>query len=84
MLIGTQVINPSLNTVPYVFILVAHLKAAFKNTKNPKYDALFQNSVLFLTSFDPRQIRYLGAELNGVIEAVVTIARRAQQVCLLA
>ncbi|RAL64371.1 hypothetical protein DID88_001847 [Monilinia fructigena] len=53
-----DVINPSLNTVPYIYILNAHIAAAHK----------------MRVIFDGRQIRYLGRQLLEVLNFVSQFA----------
>jgi COP9 signalosome complex subunit 3 len=77
------VLNPSLNTVPYLFALIANI-SAFQNrvTAALDGDALWQKIIFFLEQFDPIQIRYVGHEFRQTIARTVNLARHAQQVCL--
>ena len=77
-------INPSLNTVPYVFTLLANIDA-FQNEALNALDGeiLWLKIVMFLERFDPRQVRYVGSEFSQVVTAAANLARRAQQVCVL-
>jgi COP9 signalosome complex subunit 3 len=77
-----QVINPTLNTVPYVFVLLANI-ATFQSQANNTINSevLWQKIVALLENLDPRQIRYVGQEFIQVIAATANLARRAQQVC---
>jgi len=77
-----KVINPALNTVPYVYILLAHMNAVNKNSKFMDLEVLYDKMTNFLVSFDGRQIRYLGKELAQVIEWVAGIGRNNRQVRL--
>jgi len=58
------------------------MKAASKNVKGVKVDFVWDKCALFLSSFDPRQMRYLGLELAAIVDSVAFYARRAQQVGL--
>jgi len=75
-----KVINPALNTVPYVFILLANISALEKGNKAVDPDTIWSKLTGFLSSFDPRQIRYLGEQLMSIIRAVDSIARQSRQV----
>jgi COP9 signalosome complex subunit 3 len=77
------VINPALNSVPYVFALLANINA-FQNQSNNALDGaiLWDRIVVFLETFDPIQIRYVGLEFREVITAAANLARRSQQVCI--
>jgi COP9 signalosome complex subunit 3 len=43
-------------------------------------EILWQKTLLFLETFDPRQVRYVGTEFSQVIIAAADLARRANQV----
>jgi COP9 signalosome complex subunit 3 len=81
-LIELQVIHPTLNTVSYTYILLAHISVVEKGNRNIDPSALWEWSANFLGSFDPRQIRYLGKELYQVTDFVALCARRSRQVRL--
>ena len=78
-----QVINPALNTVPYTFILLANLAALNKTPKAVDMDKIWGKLIIFLGTFDTRQIRYLGDQLSTILEAVANIATNNRQVRLL-
>lgn len=73
-------INPSLNTVPYIYILRAHIAAAHKGEKGINVNDLWEKATAFLHSFDKRQVRYLGKEIQDVIEFVAQVASEQRQV----
>lgn len=77
-------INPALNSVPYLLILRAHIAGATR-AKGEKLDLdrLWLHMVTFLQSFDPRQIRYAGAEFTSILESAAQIARQTMQVSCL-
>ncbi|KAM3072404.1 hypothetical protein ACMFMG_009207 [Clarireedia jacksonii] len=74
-----DVINPALNTVPYTFILLAHIAAAHNGEKNIDLEELWGKVTGYLCSFDGRQIRYLGKELNRIMDAAAKLARQTRQ-----
>ncbi|KAH8821108.1 hypothetical protein F5884DRAFT_766646 [Xylogone sp. PMI_703] len=69
-----DVINPALNTVPYIYILNAHI-----SSREGDPAKLWVQATNFLETFDPRQIRYLGEEFTKIIDAVAYFARQNQQ-----
>jgi COP9 signalosome complex subunit 3 len=77
------VINPSLNTVPYTFALLANI-SAFQNQTVSALDGeiLWQKIIMLLEHFDTRQVRYVGSEFSQIVTAAANLARRAQQVCV--
>ncbi len=62
--------------------MVASLNTIHKNVKGVDVDALWAKITNYLSSFDPRQIRYLGEEFNYIIRSVAELARSNNQVCL--
>ncbi|KUJ11933.1 uncharacterized protein LY89DRAFT_653469 [Mollisia scopiformis] len=75
-----DVINPSLNTIPYACILLANISALKKgNNKGVEIDTLWEKMIGFLSAFDSRQIRYIGDELSAIIEAVAATAFSTRQ-----
>jgi hypothetical protein len=59
---------------------MANISALSKQPKGVNMDTLWAKMVGFLESFDPRQIRYLGEELDHIIETVAGIAMNNDQV----
>jgi len=80
LLTKLQVINPALNTVPYTFTLLAHIAALQKGTKGANFEKLWDRITNFLGTYDPRQIRYLGAEFSHIIETTAAMALQSRQV----
>ena len=80
MLTVLQIFNPSVNTVPFTFILLAHIEAAQRNDKNTDVEKLWNSITTYLSHFDPRQMRYMAHELAQIIEVFATLARRHNQV----
>lgn len=78
-----QVIDPALNSVPFLYILNAHCAIVTKGEKNVDLDYICDKIDKFLETFDGRQIRYLGRQLTQLIESWAYIARGARQVRLL-
>jgi COP9 signalosome complex subunit 3 len=75
-----KVIDPALNTVPYIFILNAHCQA-ISNGRGPlDLDTVCEKIENFLETFDGRQARYLGKELSYLIDALRQITRVSGQV----
>ncbi|TGO46452.1 hypothetical protein BOTNAR_0587g00050 [Botryotinia narcissicola] len=74
-----DVINPSLNTVPYIYVLRAHIAAAHRGEKGINVNDLWEKATAFLHSFDQRQIRYLGKEMQDVMEFVAQVASEQRQ-----
>lgn len=82
-----QIFNPALNSIPYAFALLARvneaqsaLKSAQNNTPPVDLLPLWEKIVLFLENFDPRQVRYLGAETLEIITIAAGLARHLGQV----
>jgi COP9 signalosome complex subunit 3 len=82
VLTALQIINPSVNSVPYTFILIANIEAAQRNDKNIDTEALWNNITTFLSQFDPRQMRYMAHELSQIVDVFSNMARRHHQVSL--
>ena len=59
---------------------MANINALSKQPKGVDMDTLWAKMVGFLESFDPRQIRYLGDELEEIIQTVASIAMNNDQV----
>ncbi|KAH8685727.1 hypothetical protein BGZ60DRAFT_99862 [Tricladium varicosporioides] len=74
-----DIINPALNTVPYAFVLIAHISAVQNGNKGADLDTLWGKMTGFLGKFDPRQVRYLGPELSRILDTTMTLARRHHQ-----
>jgi COP9 signalosome complex subunit 3 len=77
-----QRINPALNTVSYVYVMLAHITAAQKGGKGLGWEKLWSKIENFLEAFDGRQIRYLGKEFTHIIDVVIKFARLTDKVCL--
>ncbi|KFY86722.1 hypothetical protein V500_07449 [Pseudogymnoascus sp. VKM F-4518 (FW-2643)] len=81
-----NIFNPALNSIPYAFALLARvneaqsaLKSAQNNTPPVDLLPLWEKIVLFLENFDPRQVRYLGAETLEIITIAAGLARHLGQ-----
>lgn len=85
-----QIIDPSKNTLPYLYTLLAHICVSTGKQKSSTISdafspgsTLWQKMLDFMESFDGRQIRYAGNELRRLIEATALKAQRVSQVRLL-
>ncbi|KAK4539549.1 hypothetical protein LTR36_010826 [Oleoguttula mirabilis] len=54
-----DLLNPTLNSIPYLYALIEHIKAAGKD--KTRLDALLDRALIFFALFDPVQVRYVGA-----------------------
>ncbi|KAI9810393.1 MAG: hypothetical protein M1827_006279 [Pycnora praestabilis] len=80
-----DILDPSINTLPYMYALLAHINASQGGTgKQSNTSAsraslpgggLWLRMVEFLERFDARQIRYAGTEWRRVIETTAKTAR---------
>ena len=61
-----DLLNPAVNTLPYIFALNAQWHAAGKDRARNE-DAL-NRSVIFFSSFDPIQVRYVGEHYRHLME----------------
>lgn len=77
-----DIINPALNTVSYVYVLLAHINAAQKGGKGLGWEKVWGRIESFLESFDARQIRYLGKEFTHIIDVALKYARSTNQPAL--
>ena len=89
LLTSPQIIDPSINTLPYLYILLAHITSTGGKQKanNTSDDfepdtTLWQRMLNFTESFDRIQIRYAGDELRQLVEAIAAKARRISEVSL--
>jgi len=80
----TQVVNPALHSLPYTFILIAHINAHSnkRGNKTVRLEFLWEKIQGYLVSFDARQIRYVGLEFMQVLDAAATLAGAIAQVKL--
>jgi COP9 signalosome complex subunit 3 len=84
-------LDPSINSLPYLFTLLAHIQAAQDHRGGESGQealsihpsgALWGKIVEFLTKFDSRQVRYAGAEWRRLLELVEAIARAINKVLM--
>lgn len=86
LLIPIQILNPSVNTLPYLYVLLAHVhgsssgKVALGSANKALLPGgrLWEPILTFLDNFDPIQIRYCGQELRNLLGAIEKAARQAQ------
>lgn len=81
-----DIIDPSKNTLPYLYTLLAHIcnsggKQKFGSISDSfrPGSALWQKMLDFMERFDERQIRYAGTELRRLIDATAIKAQRVSQ-----
>jgi COP9 signalosome complex subunit 3 len=78
-----DVLNPTVNTISYIFALRHRVSALAENPKSQKSipeqlrpgGALWNKIVLFFENADPVQLRYVGAEWKKLVEYVEMLAR---------
>ncbi|KAL8826865.1 MAG: hypothetical protein Q9191_003537 [Dirinaria sp. TL-2023a] len=83
-----DILDPSVNTLPYLYALLAHINGASSgklafgsaNTALLPGGRLWEPMLTFMDRFDPIQIRYSGQEFRNLIAAVEKAARLAQMV----
>ncbi|KAI6833358.1 hypothetical protein KC340_g7114 [Hortaea werneckii] len=63
-----ELIDPEVNSLPYLNSLLQQVRAAAKDRK--KQEELLDNAIIFCTSFDPVQVRYLGEQWRDLMEWV--------------
>ncbi len=61
-----DLLNPAVNTLPYLFALWGQLQQAGKD--KARTDDAVNRSVMFFTSFDPVQARYAGEQWRSLLE----------------
>ncbi|KAK5115195.1 hypothetical protein LTR85_009953 [Meristemomyces frigidus] len=61
-----ELLNPSVNSIPYAATLVEQIKAMGKDKS--RLDYLFDHTLIFFASFDPVQVRYLGEQWNQLLD----------------
>ncbi|KAL9073850.1 MAG: hypothetical protein Q9161_002682 [Pseudevernia consocians] len=81
-----DIIDPSKNTLPYLYTLLAHIcgsggkqKAGSISDSFSPGSALWQKMLEFVERFDKRQIRYAGTELRRLLDITATKAKRVSQ-----
>ncbi|KAI4139312.1 MAG: hypothetical protein L6R39_006359 [Caloplaca ligustica] len=60
-----DILDPSINTLPYLYVLLAHINAA-RQKSSVVEGPLWLKAVDFAERFDPVQIRYVGTEFRRV------------------
>ncbi|KAF2835018.1 hypothetical protein M501DRAFT_1020231 [Patellaria atrata CBS 101060] len=77
-----DVLNPAVNSIPYLYVLLAQIHSHGDRPKHLKHvaDAVKPDSLLwariahFLEVFDPIQIRYVGQEYRRLLDFVALVA----------
>ena len=70
-------LDPAVNSIPYLFALLAHIQTAHDFAPGTP---LWQKSTSFLHSFDPVQIRYVGSEWRHLMETMARCAELSSNV----
>ncbi|CAD6500664.1 BgTH12-06373 [Blumeria graminis f. sp. triticale] len=74
-----DVINPTLNTVPYTFVILANITYFSKRIEETELMYFWNKISSYLDLFDARQIRYLGEEFSSIIDAFINLSRQNDQ-----
>ncbi|KAL8966631.1 MAG: hypothetical protein Q9183_003282 [Haloplaca sp. 2 TL-2023] len=64
-----DILNPAINTLPYLYTLLAHILKG-KPNHMPIGDQLWMKALVFLDSFDPVQIRYVGFDFRKLLTLI--------------
>ena len=82
-----QILDPSINTLPYLFALMAKINDSGGKQKEGSSthgfspgSQLWERMLVFMESFDPIQVRYAGHEFGRLIDLMADKARRKRQV----
>lgn len=77
-----QILDPSINTLPFLYVLLAHSNAG--KQKAPTIGSpLWHKAFDFLRTFDPVQVRYVGMEFRRLVMFVRDVALAGNKVCIL-
>ncbi|KAL8668784.1 MAG: hypothetical protein Q9168_006597 [Polycauliona sp. 1 TL-2023] len=68
-----QILDPSINTLPYLYVLLAHSNAG-KQKVTTIGSSLWHKALDFLHRFDAVQVRYVGTEFRRLIMFVKDVA----------
>ena len=82
-LLNVQLLNPSVNTIAYIFTLQARIALAGDNPQTPRHipephkpgGAIWNKITLLLETADPVQLRYVGTEWRRLVGYIETVAR---------
>ena len=72
-----DLLDPSVNSIPYLFALNAQLKAAGPNEQE-QLVFLVGRANEFLSSFDPIQVRYEGAQWHSLVDILLRLHESLQ------
>ncbi|KAL8901998.1 MAG: hypothetical protein Q9207_004923 [Kuettlingeria erythrocarpa] len=64
-----DILHPSINTLPYLYVLLAHINAGKQNSLTVG-GSLWLKATAFLERFDPVQVRYVGTEFRRLVTSV--------------
>lgn len=83
-LLTVQILNPAVNSIAYAFALRHRIATIVEKRNVPDTlkpgGSLWNKLVLFLETFDPVQLRYVGQEWRKLVEYTEQIARAAGSV----
>ncbi|KAI9836846.1 MAG: hypothetical protein M1819_001011 [Sarea resinae] len=81
-----DILDPSINTLPYLYTLLAHINASTSSNSNTRFSRdtlptgkLWPYMVAFAERFDPTQVRYAGNEWRSVLECLAISANNANK-----
>ena len=85
-----QILDPSINTLPFLYVLLAHINGTQSGKQAVGSQAkafapggaLWKKMEYFIENFNPIQIRYAGKLFTTLIKAVAKAARGASKVSL--
>ncbi|KAI4101858.1 MAG: hypothetical protein L6R37_004733 [Teloschistes peruensis] len=72
-----EILDPSINTLPYLFVLLGHFYAS-RQKSTVLGSPLWIKALGFFDRFDPVQIRYVGTEFRGLIGCIGDVALASQ------
>jgi COP9 signalosome complex subunit 3 len=78
----SKVIDPSLHSLTYAYVLQAHAEHLVKGGKLTDWSTIWEKMTNFLCTFDGRQMRYAPKVLDQIIEYSVDCARNSREVRL--
>ena len=83
-----KILDPSINTIPYLYALLANFNSLNGKPKSTFQSKDFVNGPVwaktldFMERFDTAQIRYGGAEFRNLIEKLAEMAKASSTVSL--
>jgi COP9 signalosome complex subunit 3 len=85
-----QLLDPSVNTIAYIFALQARIALSGDSPLSPRHipephkpgGAIWNKMTRFLETADSVQLRYVGAEWRRLVDYMQTVARVVGAVCV--